>query len=178
MLLQTKEEVKSYQDAKAYHICGKRILKKFVNYKNYRKVRDHCYVTGTYRGAAHSICNLKFNVLIEIPVVFHNGSNYDYNFIINELANKFEGQFEYLGENTEKYKSFSVPIEREVTKIDNNGNESVVTISCKIKFINSARFMATSLSNFVDNLAERTHKIKCKGCNYFLEYKSAKDNKN
>ena len=65
----------------------------------------------------------------EIPVVFHKGSNYDYHFIIKELANKFEGQFECLGENTENYKSFSIPIEKEVTKIDKDGNESVVTIS-------------------------------------------------
>ena len=43
----------------------------------------------------------------EIPVVFHNGSNYDYHFIIKELANKFDGQFECLRENKEKYKNFS-----------------------------------------------------------------------
>ena len=49
----------------------------------------------------------------EIPVVFHNGSNYDYHFIIQELANEFEGKLECLGENTEKCKSFSVPIEKE-----------------------------------------------------------------
>ena len=49
---------------------------------NYRKVRDHCHYAGEYRGAAHSICNLKFNVPNEISVVFHRGSNYDYHFII------------------------------------------------------------------------------------------------
>ena len=54
----------------------------------------------------------------EIPVVFYNGSNYYYHFIIKELANKCVRQFEGLGENTEKYKTFSVPIEKEVTKID------------------------------------------------------------
>ena len=57
-----------------------------------------------------------FNVLNEIPVVFHNGSNYDYNFITKELATKFEEKFDCLGENTEKYKTFSVLIERQVTK--------------------------------------------------------------
>ena len=62
--------------------------------------------------------------------------------------------------NTEKYKTFSVPIEKEVTKIDKDSNESVATRSYKIKFINSARFMASSLSNLVDNLAERIHKCK------------------
>ena len=69
MLPLTKEELKSYQDVKAYHIYGKTILKKFAN-KNYRKVRNHCHFTNKYRGAGHSICNLKFNVPNEIPVVF------------------------------------------------------------------------------------------------------------
>ena len=45
--------------------------------------------------------------------------------------------------NTEKHKSFSVPIEKEVTNIDKDGNESVVTISYKMKFIDSSRFMAS-----------------------------------
>ena len=69
-----------------------------------------------------------------IPVVFHNGPNYDYLFIIKELANKFEGQLECLGEN-----------------------------------------MVSSLSNFVDNLTEGIHKIKCKDCDCHLQYESPKD---
>ena len=56
-------------------ICGKRFLKIVTNDKTYRKLRDHCHFTCKYRGAAHSICNLRFNVPNEIPVVFHNGSN-------------------------------------------------------------------------------------------------------
>ena len=55
-----------------------------------KKVRDHCHYTGEYRGAAHSICNLKYSVPKNIPVVFHNGSNYDYDFIIKELAEEFQ----------------------------------------------------------------------------------------
>ena len=50
------------------------------------EVRDHCHYTGEYRGAAHSICNLKYNVSKEIPIVFHNGLNYDYHFIIKKLT--------------------------------------------------------------------------------------------
>ena len=56
---------------------------------------------------------------------------------------------ECLEENTEKYKTFSVPIEKEVIKVDKDGNESVITISYKIKFIDSARVVATLLSNLV-----------------------------
>ena len=51
-----------------------------------QKVRDHCHYTGKYREAAHSICNLRYKISKEIPVVFHNGSTYDYHFIIKQLA--------------------------------------------------------------------------------------------
>ena len=71
-------------------------------------------------------------------------------------------------ENTEKYEMFFVPIEKEITKID--------MAMIIIKFIDSTRFMATSLSNLVDNAAEGIHKIKCKDYNCFLEYESVKDN--
>ena len=131
----------------------------------------NCRYTGKYRGGAHSICILIFNVPNEI-VVFHNGSNCDYHFIIKELANEFEEQFECLGENTEKYKTFSVPIEKEKRKVDKDCNEDIITISYKIKYIDSARLM--SLSNFVDNLAEIMHKIKCKECDCFFEYKNSR----
>ena len=95
-----------HQDAKVCYISRKRILKKFANDKNYRKVREHCHFEGKYRAAVHNICNLKFNVPNEISVVFRNGSNYDYYFIIKELANEFEGKFEYLRKNTKNTKLF------------------------------------------------------------------------
>ena len=53
--------------------------------------------------SAHDICNLRYKIPKVVPVVFHNGSTYDYHFIIKELAEEFEGEFECLGENTEKY---------------------------------------------------------------------------
>ena len=73
MLPLTKEDLQSHQYAKACHISGKRIPKRFAVDKNYQKVRDHCHFTGKYKGATHSICNLKLNVPNEIPVVIHNG---------------------------------------------------------------------------------------------------------
>ena len=87
---------------------------------------------------------------------------FDYHFIIKELAEGFEGQFTCLGENTDKYIIFSVPIEKEVTRIGNNGEEITKTLSYRLKLIDSTRLTAISLSNLVKNLAERTHKIKCK----------------
>ena len=106
----------------------------------------------------------------EIPVVFHNGLNYDYHFIIKELANEFEGQFKCLGENSEKNKHFPFLTGNDTRKADKDENEIITTISYKItisyeiKFIDSAIFMASSVSNFVRNLAEGIHKIKCYDC--------------
>ena len=118
MFTLTKEEVKSHQGAKVCYNCGKTMLNKFGKDKNHRKVRDQCHYTGKYRNTVHSICNLKCNVVKEFPVVFHNGSKHDYHFIIKELANEIEGQFECLGENKEKCKTFSVPVKKETPKID------------------------------------------------------------
>ena len=123
---------------------------------------DHCHYTGKYRGAAHNIRNLRYKVPKEIPVVFHNGSTYDYHFIIKELVKEFKGNFECLGENTEKYVTFSVPIKK---KIENKGLE----ITCKIEFIDSYRFMSSSLSKLVDNLSEGIHNNKCLDCNSCLD---------
>ena len=61
------------------------------------------------------------------PVAFHNRSNYDYQFIIKELAVELKNKFICLRENTEKYITFKVPIENEVTIIDNNGEKIYVT---------------------------------------------------
>ena len=161
MLPLTKEELKSNQDAKPCHICGKRILRELSKSIDYRKVRDHCHYTGKHRGAARSISNLK----VSVPVDFHI-----------KLANAFEGKFECFGENTKKAKLFPVRQKKKLLKSIEDGNENVATISYKIEFVDSARFMATSLSNLVDNLTEGIHKIKCKDCNVFLEYESVNDN--
>ena len=78
------EEKASYENQQVCHICKKEFCIDTNNKKEYnlmKKVRDHCHYTGNYRGAAHSICNLRYKVLKEIPAVFHNGSAYDYHFI-------------------------------------------------------------------------------------------------
>ena len=75
---------------------------------------------GKYRGAAHNICNLRYKIHKEIPVVFDNSSTYDYHFIIKELVKEFEDNFNCLGESTEKYITFSVPLKK---KIENKNLE-------------------------------------------------------
>ena len=136
-------------------------------FKLYHKFRDHCHYTGKLRGAAHSICNLRYKRPKEIPVVFHNGSTYDYHFIIKQLAKEFDGQFECLGENTEKYITFSVPIKKE---LDNSK-----AITYKLNFIYSFRFMSTSLSSLDDNLSDEFHCDKCIDCKSSLDYTVTQD---
>ena len=108
--LTTKEKI-YHNKQKICYICKK-------EFNNNDKVRDHCHYTGKYRGAAHNICNLRYKVPKEIPIVFHNGSTYDYHFIIKELVKEFEGNFECLGKNTEKYITFSVPIKKKIENKD------------------------------------------------------------
>ena len=62
MKLLTKEQQKSYENAKICYVCQEKFGDKYAKDEKYRKVRDHCHYTGEYRGAAHSICNLKFSV--------------------------------------------------------------------------------------------------------------------
>ena len=149
MIPLTKEEEDNYNKENTCYICKKDL--------NNDKVRDHCHFTGKYRGAAHNTCNLRYKIPKNIPVIFHNGSTYNYHFIIKELACEFEGNLECLGENTEKYITFSVPIKK---KIDNKN----IDITYKIKFIDSFRFMATSVSKLVDNLRDNIHNDKCVKC--------------
>ena len=160
MIPLTKEEKIYHNKQKICYICKKEFNN---NEKKNYKVRDHCHYTDKYRGAAHNICNLRYKVPKEIPIVFYNGSIYDYHFIIKELVKEFEGNFECLGENTEKYITFSVPIKK---KIDNEDLE----ITYKINFIDSYRFMASSLSKLVDNLSEGIHNNKCSDCGSNLDY--------
>ena len=82
--------------------------------------------------------------------MFHNGSTYDYHFIIKQLAREYKDNFECLGENTEKYITFSASIKK--------GHDNGKTITYKLKFIDSCRFMQNSLSNLVDNLSEINNK--------------------
>ena len=160
MIPLTTEEKIYHNKQKICYICKKEFSNN--DKKNY-KVRDHCHYLGKYRGAAH-ICPK------EIPIVFHNGSIYDYHFIIKELVKEFEGNFECLGENTGKYVTFSVPIKK---KIENKDLE----ITYKIKLIDSYRFMASPLSKLVDNLSEGIHNNKCSDCGSNLDYIKIKNEK-
>ena len=148
----TKEEMYSYNRRKYCHICKKRFSKEESNNNNH-KVRDYCYYTGKYRGAAHRKCSKDNSEEREIPIVFHNGSTYDYRFIIKEIAKNVDG-IECLAENSEKYISFKALLNKE--------DEDDKLVTYKLKFIDSIRFMKDSLQNLTDNLSELN---KCNKCN-------------
>ena len=104
---------------------------------------------------------------------------------------EFKKQFTCLGENTKKYITFTVSIEKQVIKIDKNGEDSTKNISYILQFIDSARFVGSSLSNLVKNVSGKisrtkckhryddkkykTCEIKCKNWDCFLEYINFKD---
>ena len=155
MIELTSEEQYRHYNPKYCYICQKMFSKdnedkdnKEYKEKNNDKVRDHCHYRGEYRGATHRICNLMYNTPREIPLAFHNGSNYDCYFKIKGLAEEFEGEFECLGENKEKYITFSVPIKKKSIKKkssddDSDDDDNSKTTLYRIEFIDSFRFMST-----------------------------------
>ena len=116
------EENKSYEKQKVCQICKKEFNTDDDNYddhdnKKYHKVGDHCHYNGKFRGTPHNICNLRYKTPKEITAVFHNGSTYDYHFIINQLGKEFKGKLQCLGEHTEKHITFSEPIKKNLIMV-------------------------------------------------------------
>ena len=100
-----------------------------------------------------SIINRNRNRTKKVPIAFHNESNDGYHFIIKELAEEIKKQFICLGENTDKYIIFIVRIDKEVTRIDENGEKIAKRISCILQIIDSTTFTVSS-SNLFNNLSE------------------------
>ena len=169
MIALTDKENKSYENQKRCYIWKTRLT------KDNKKVRDHCHFIGKYRGAAHNKCNMNYKITKDIPVIFHSSSTYAYHLMIKELVKEFEGEFECLGENTEKYIIFFISINKNITKKDKDGNDKIVNIPYRLKFVDSYRFMSAPLSSLVDNLSDGLH--KCKDCESSIEYINARDSK-
>ena len=128
-------------------------------FKLYHKVRDHCHYTRKFKGAAHSICNLRCKTLKEIPIIFHIGSTCDYHFIIKQFAKELMVNLNAQEKIQKNLLLFLIKKE-----LDN-----LKTITHKLKFIDSFRFMSTSLSSLGDNLLDGLH------CNTFIDCKSSLD---
>ena len=118
-----------------------------------QKVRDHCHDTGLYRGAAHSLCNLRYRIPSYIPVVFHNLSGYDAHLFIRELG-KHSDSMEVIAKNKD-YISFSIKVS--VNKyINKNGEEKDKSI--ELQLIDSSKFMSSSLDSLTKNVVSGSGK--------------------
>ena len=92
MISLTNEEDQFYRKQKVCNMCKKEFSTDSSD-KKYYKVRSHCHFADKFRGAAHNICNIRYKTSKESPTVFHNGSKYDYYFIIKELAEAFRKKY-------------------------------------------------------------------------------------
>ena len=142
----THEEWREFNQARKCHIC----FKEFQELNP--KVRDHCHCTGQYQGPAHRNCNLRYKVPSFIPIVFQNLSGYDAYLFIRELGKKFDkGKVGVIAENKEKYISFNVDVvvDKYVDELDKVKEKKI-----QFRFIDSIRFMASSLGSLMNNLVE------------------------
>ena len=130
-----------FEKARVCWICQK-------EFGSEKKVRDHCHFTGKYRGAAHVKCNLQFKKPKFTPVIFHNLSGYDAHLFVKNLG-KSEGNIKCIPNNEEKYISFSKDIV--VGEYKNKKGEKV-EVKHEIRFLDSFKFMASSLESLVGNL--------------------------
>ena len=126
-----------YNEQEVCYICKEKFCmdKNDKNYINRKNVKDHCHYTGKFRGAAHSKCNLNYKVSKEIPIIIHNAS-YDTHFILKQLAKEFKFELNCIGDNMEKYITFSVPIKKEIND-DGNDVKKEKAVTYKLKFIDS-----------------------------------------
>ena len=143
MLPLTKKEQSEFENAKICWICQKGFEKKD------KKVRDQCHFTGKFRGAAHNKCNLQFKKPTFTPVIFHNLSGYDAHLFVKNLG-KSEGNIKCIPNNEEKYISFS----KEIVVDDYEKDGKKVEVKHEIRFLDSFKFMASSLDSLAGNLAK------------------------
>ena len=144
MINLTSDECDKFHSATHCHICEKPFTQDDI------RVRDHCHLTGRYRGPAHSKCNLNYKESFLIPIVFHNLTGDDAHFIIKEIAIAFKGRIDVLPITKEKYISFT----KNVNLTDNSRNYNSRNI--KVRFTDSYKFLTTSL----DKLASFLNKDK------------------
>ena len=123
-MVMSDEDVHDFQHATHCSICGDEL--------GVEVVRDHCHVTGKYRGAAHSNCNLNYKLEREFPSFFYNLMGYDAHHIMSAIGKFKHKNLTCIPQNHEKYISFSLG---------------------KLTFVDTFQFMSTSLEKLVKNLA-------------------------
>lgn len=130
-LKMSNEEEHTFKRADFCHICDQK-----YNLNDIR-VRDHCHLTGRYRGSAHGNCNLIYRESRTIPIIFHNLTNYDAHFLIRALANVFKGLITVIPQTDQNYIAFTKTVPSAQSKKFND--------FIKLQFIDSFRFMSSSL---------------------------------
>lgn len=154
----TEEEEKFFNEASICHICKK----DFKENQSDVRVKDHCHITGVYRGASHQTCNLKYQISRTIPIVMHNLSGYDSHLLIRKLGDtkQFPGELTIIPHNSEKYLSIIKTMRGVGNAYQNN---------IKFKFIDSLCFMSASLDHLISLIpSEKKHILKseCKKSGY------------
>ena len=144
----TKDDEKKFQKAEECHICNKKYIDNDI------KVRDHCHITGKYRGSAHQECNLKLRVNpeeLKIPVIFHNLRGYDSHFIMQEIG-------AIVKNHTYKNKK-GEDTQMNINAIPNNMEKYMAfMLGNHLTFIDSFQFMSSSLEKLVSNLPKEVLK--------------------
>ena len=143
--IENQEDIDHLNSATTCHICGEEL--------DGDKVWDHCHITGKYRGAAHNKCNIKYQIPEFFPVIFHNFSGYDSHLFIKKLAHSASGdsgKLTCIPNNEEKYISFSKEIK--VGEYIKDGK--TCEVKRKLRFIDSFRFMGSSLNSLSKNLTK------------------------
>ena len=148
-LKMTKEDEEKFQKADECHICNKKYNETDV------RVRDHCHITGKYRGSAHKDCNLNFQISDKIPVIFHNLRGYDSHFIMQEIG-------EIVKKNTYTNKK-GEKCQMNINAIPNNMEKYMAfMLGNHLTFIDSFQFMSSSLEKLVSNLPKESLKYTSK----------------
>ena len=139
---------KEFQKSEVCHICDKKYTDKDI------RVRDHCHITGKYRGSAHQECNLNLKLdsdKIKIPVLFHNLRQYDSHFIMQEIGAIVKTHIYKNKKGEEKQMNINV--------IPNNIEKYMAfMLGNHLTFIDSFQFMSSSLDKLVSNLPTEAFK--------------------
>ena len=159
----TKVELDEWRQTDVCHICEKTISSERSERGGSGnssgsgddiKVKDHCHLTGEYRGAAHQECNLKYKEPSFIPVVFHNLSGYDAHLFVKELGVS-SGEINCIANTEEKYILFTKKILMETIVVASKKDSKEAKereIYLNNRFIDSFKFMSCGLDSLVKNL--------------------------
>lgn len=141
----TKKDQQDFEEADKCHICNKKYSEKDI------RVRDHCHITGKYKGSAHQDCNMNFKQADKIPVIFHHLSGCNSHFIMREIG-QIAKKHTYKNKKGEEQ-------QMNINVIPNNMEKYMAFMLGKhLVFLDSFQFMSSSLDKLVSNLPDKAFK--------------------